>query len=103
MTAMTEKNHDPASDKKPRSAKASSKDDGAIDYPAQVKLINDAAIAHTLGAIHVLSYSESEAFTVASSDEMQRFATDIAALVKLYPHYANDDGGLLRIVVVAKD
>ena len=100
---MTEKSHDTALEKKPRSAKASSKDDGAIDYPAQVKLINDAAIAHTLCAFHVLPFSESEAFTVASSDEMQRLATDIAALVKLYPHYANDDGGLLRIVVVAKD
>ncbi len=102
MTAMTEKNHDTALEKKSRSTKASNKEDAAIDYPAQVKLINDAAIAHTLCAIHVLPFSESEAFTVASSDEMQRFATDIAALVKLYPHYANEDGGLLRIVVIEK-
>ena len=97
---MTDKTHDPASEKKPRSAKATG--NAATEFPALVKLINDAAIAHTLGAIHVLPYSESEAFTVASSDEMQRLATDIAALVKLYPHYANDDGGLLRIVVMEK-
>lgn len=96
---MTEKAQEKAQDSAAKPRKAVQQDT-KLDFPAMVKLVNDAAVAHTLGGVHVLPYSESEAFPLASSDEMRRLTTDIAALAKLYPHYANEDGGLLRIVAV---